>query len=57
MGVNNLASKSQVARIGENMRDVAVVTEGDKVLGPNFHWNCSVNGFDSSDTLRIDRNG
>lgn len=46
MGVNE-ARNLQVARLGDNMREVAV-TEGDKVSA-QISIGCSVNGFDSSD--------
>lgn len=40
----------KVARIGDNMREVAV-TEGDKVAA-QMRFGCSVNGFDSSDVVK-----
>lgn len=41
----------KVARIGDNMREVAV-TEGDKV-GAQMRFGLSVNGYDSSDITKI----
>ena len=40
----------KVARIGDNMREVAV-TEGDKV-GAQMRFGMSVNGYDSSDVIK-----
>ncbi|TDA94366.1 L-arabinose isomerase, partial [Halomonas marinisediminis] len=40
----------KVARIGDNMREVAV-TEGDKVAA-QMRFGFSVNGFDSSDVVK-----